>query len=467
MKKLAYSGTILVIIVFSFLVGSWTARQDKAERDSSLPESMPPTQHGGEGAGEPVDLKPGAVHISPRRQQTVGVRTGEVEKKPTDHTLRVLGRVEADEVRIYRIVASVDGWIQEAYDNSVGTLVKKNEVLGTFYSPQFLDAEQAYVYALDAVDRLKQERRLELGRQEFPAQIALDQLNVQRQIDILRGFGMSDAQLEEIGRTRKISLRIHITSPAGGFVTARNVSPWQRFVKGTQLFEITDLSRVWILADVFEQDVQYFKPGTKARVSIPYQKKTYAAAVTEVLPIFDAETRTLQVRLETSNPGYILKPDMFADVELPVRLEPAVTVPADAILYSGRKATVFVERGEGYFEPRPVETGWRLGDRVEIVEGLEPGERIVLSGNFLIDSESRLQAVALGIYGDMGIDPVCGMEVDQARAGAMGLTSEYQGKTYYFCSAECKAEFDADPARYVERPPDRKPAPGPASHPGA
>ncbi len=448
MKKFLYVISLCVIIVGAFLIGTRQGRQSAERVHPSVVE--PATTPSEEIENEPIDLTAGTIQITPEKQQIIGVRVGVVEKKSVVHTLRVLGRVAADEVRIYRIVASVDGWIEEAYDNSVGTFVKKDEVLATFSNPQFLDAEQAYIYAVDAVDRLKQERRLELGRKELPAQTAFDQLTVQRQIDILRGMGMGDRQIEEIGQTRLIQLRVRITASATGFVTARNVSPGQRFLKGTELYQIADLSQVWILADVFEHEVQYFKPGLEATIRLPYQMKTYKAKVTEVLPIFDPDTRTLKVRLETKNPGYSLKPDMFADVELPIDLDPALTVPADAILYSGLRETVFVDRGSGYFEPRQVKTGWRLGDRVEIVEGLEPGERIVLSGNFLIDSESRLQSVALGIYGDMGIDPVCGMEVDLNRAGALGLMSEYQGKTYYFCSKECKEEFDKDPGQYVD-----------------
>jgi Cu(I)/Ag(I) efflux system membrane fusion protein len=455
MKKIRTLIIILIIAVGAFLAGSWSSRRQAAKESPGGTETSA-VQPGEEAEIDESSLLPGTVSVMPEKQQLIGLRVGAVEKAPVSHTLRLLGRVAADEVRVYKIVASVDGWIQEANDNSVGTLVKKGEVLATFYSPQFLDVEQAHIYALDAVDRLQLGRRLELGRKEVPALTALDQLNVQRQIDILRSMGMDDSQIEEIGKTRQITLEIRIHSPAVGFITERNVSPGQKFLKGTELFQITDLSRVWILADVFEQEVQYFKPGVKAAIQMPYQKRTYEARVSEVLPIFDAATRTLKVRLVTDNPGYLLKPDMFVDVELPVGLPPSVTVPADAILYSGVRKTVFVDRGHGYFEPRRVETGWRLGDRVEIVSGLEPGEKIVLSGNFFLDSESRLQSIAQGIYGAMSLDPVCGMEVDEARAKAMGLTSVYEGKTFYFCSKECKDQFDKRPEKYVEKPSEKR-----------
>lgn len=264
---------------------------------------------------------------------------------------------------------------------------------------------------------------------------------------------MPDSQIEEIGRTRQITFSIRIASPARGLITARNVSPGQRFLKGENLYQIADLSRVWVLADVFENEALYLKPGVKATAYQPHRKLTLPATVSEVPPVFDAATRTLKVRLEADNPELILRPDMFVDVELAVSLPPAVAVPADAVIFSGRRKTVFVQTEEGVFEPRQVETGRRLGDRVEIVSGLAPGERIVDSGNFLIDSESRLQAAAQGIFGATSTDPACGADVDELKARAAGNTSTYQGRTYFFSSRECKEKFDQDPVRYTAAPP--------------
>jgi Cu(I)/Ag(I) efflux system membrane fusion protein len=280
-------------------------------------------------------------------------------------------------------------------------------------------------------------------------------------------MGEEHSQIEEIHRTRKITLDIRITAPVNGFITARNVSPKERFLKGAELYRIVNLDRVWILADVFEHEVQYFKSGGMAVVRLPQQKRTYHAVVSEVLPIFDPDTLTFKVRLETDNPGYLLRPDMFVDVEFPVSLPPAVTVPSDAVLHSGVRKTVFVDRGNGIFEPRQVKTGWRMGNRIEIVHGLQPGEKIVISGNFFIDSESRIQAAAQGIYSAVRIDPVCGMEVDEVRAQATGMTSVYQGKTYYFCMAACKQEFDKTPEQFLEKSPEAHEGMHKKNHPGA
>ncbi len=238
-------------------------------------------------------------------------------------------------------------------------------------------------------------------------------------------------------------------SPATGIVVARNIYLGLKFVQGTEFFRIADLRRVWILLDVYENETQYLKPGAKPRVSLASSSTSFEAVVSNVLPLFDPSSRTMKVRLEAENPGYLLRPDMFVDVELPVALEPTLAVPADAILDSGLKKTVFVDRGGGFFEPREIETGRRLGNTVEITKGLSAGERIVVSGTFLIDSESRMELAAAGMTGDLSQDPVCGRRVSVKKAAEEGRTVVYQGKTYYFCSVECRERFDKEPQKYA------------------
>jgi YHS domain-containing protein len=158
----------------------------------------------------------------------------------------------------------------------------------------------------------------------------------------------------------------------------------------------------------------------------------------------------MKLRLEAENPGYLMRPDMFVDVELPINLPPAITVPSDAVLDSGLKKTVFVDQGNGLFEPRQVETGWRLGNRVEIIKGLVAGERIVTSGTFLIDSESRMEMAAAGMVGTLVKDPVCGVDVSVNKAEKAGRKSKYKDVTYYFSSDDCKQKFDKNPVQYIK-----------------
>ena len=445
MKKSFYAFSLAIIIIASFLAGSWYSWREIAKVNLSGVKSQDSSKSATVTDTVTFSLPSGTVRISPEKQQAIGVRIGTVEKEPLSHTLRILGRVAVDETRIYRVNAATDGWVQQAFLNSTGTLVKKDEVLAIFYAPEFVGAEQAYFYALNALDRFKSSGK------ETSEQIAITQVSVQRAADSLRNLGMGETQINELARTKEITRNIELRSPVTGFVLVRNVSPGQRFERGTEFYRMADLSHVWILTDVFENEVEYLKPGVKVKCTLPYQKKIFQAKVSDVLPQFDPTTRTLKVRLEADNPGYVLRPDMFMDVEMPITLPPAITVFADAVLDSGLRKTVFVDRGDGFFEPREVETGWRFGNRVEIVKGLKPGERIVVSGNFMIDSESRLELAAAGMYGTMSKDPVCGVDVSINKAEKTGRKSTYKGKTYYFSSDECKQLFDKTPDQYVKR----------------
>ena len=389
-------------------------------------------------------MAPGTVRISPEKQQLIGVQVGIAERKPFQHTVRLLGRVVMDETRLYRINATVDGWITRALPYATGSLVQRQEVLAAFYSPEFLSAGQALLFALGSMDRVT------ATGQETAAQsnqISQFHLNLKQYSDSLKNLGMGERQIQEMIHSRKFMENVDITAPADGVITARNVSEGQRFDKGTELYRIADLSRVWILADVSEDEANFIQPTIRARVSVPKMARTFSATVSQALPQFDSSSRTLKVRLEAANPDFALKPDMFVDVELPIALPEAVVVAADAVLDSGGRKTVFVVRAEGRFEPVPVETGRRLGDQVEITRGLAAGERIVTAGNFLVDSESRLKLAAGRVLGASVKDLICGMWVDQSQARAANRFCEYQGQTYCFCSDACKRAFTEDPAK--------------------
>jgi multidrug efflux pump subunit AcrA (membrane-fusion protein)/YHS domain-containing protein len=320
--------------------------------------------------------------------------------------------------------------------------VKKDQFLASYYTPNLLYSERLFLLSIPAGGAAPATtkdfsqasvRTAGSANPEFP-------------IDTLRGLGMSDLQINEIQRTRTASPHINVYSPASGFVIERNLSPGQRFDKGTELYRIADISRMWLWTDIFEKDRQFVKPGAEA-VAI-YQGRRFKARMSDALPQFDTQSRTLKTRFELDNPGNVLQPDMFVDVELNVDMPPAITVPADAVFDSGLRKTVFVDRGNGNFEARRVETGWRLGGRVEIVGGLMEGERVVAAANFLLDSESRMRAVSAGIF-NAETDPVCGMEVDQKKAAAAGRTAVHEGRSYYFCADECKKQFDAAPGQWI------------------
>jgi RND family efflux transporter MFP subunit len=211
-------------------------------------------------------------------------------------------------------------------------------------------------------------------------------------------FDLSRPQIEEVERTGNPIRAITLNAPAGGFVAARNAFPNQRVTAETELYMLADLSRVWIMADVFEADLSRIRQGQPATVSLPYENnRSFSARVAYIQPQVDPVTRTLKIRLEAANAGLRLKPDMFVDVTFRISQSAKLTVPSEAVLNAGLRKTVFVDKGDGYLEPRQVETGEAIGDRVEILSGLKAGERIVTSGNFLIDSESQLKSATGGM----------------------------------------------------------------------
>jgi membrane fusion protein, copper/silver efflux system len=327
----------------------------------------------------------GAVNISAEKQQRIGIKVSAVEKTSGTHSLRLFGRVAPDETKIYRVVAGMDGVTREISGVTTGSQVSKNQWLATFSAPELRAPIQGYLVSLDVIDRQKE------GGANAPSQVKAAEEGANQALDRLLNMGISPIQIEEIKRTHVTPTDLVVTAPAAGVVLARTLSAGQRFDKGTEWFRIADLSRVWILADVFEKDARYVRPGQIASVTLAAGSAAMSARVSDIVPQFDPNSRTFKVRLEMDNPGFALRPDMFVDVALAIALPSSVSVPVDAVLDSGLKKTVFVDRGEGYFEPREVETGWRFDDRIQIVRGLDVGERIVTSANFLLDSETRMQ----------------------------------------------------------------------------
>jgi len=323
----------------------------------------------------------GSVHVTAQQQRTIGLQTETVAHAPGVHTLHVLGRVTLDETRIYPVEAAGDGWIRKAEQVVVGDIVKKDEVLATFYNRDFLTAQETYLYALDTLDRIK--------KAQGEAQANLTHGQVRSAEENLEFFGMSESQVREIARTRKITNDIDFRSPVAGLVVARNAYTAMRFNRGEELFRIADIHHVWVLADVFENDTRLLRMARSATVR--YQDRQLPVRISNTLPRFDPVSRALKVRLEMDNPAYLLRPDMFVDVEFQIALPKTVAIPVDAVIDSGLRKTVYVETADGGFIPREVETGWRMGDTVEITKGLKPGERIVVAGNFLLDSETRME----------------------------------------------------------------------------
>jgi len=336
-------------------------------------------------------LPDGAVGIDLDKQQLFGIRVATVQKSSGSEKIRVLGRVVPEDTRVYRITAGSDGFIRDTFNDSIGELVKKDQKLASSYVGETLGIASGFLAAAAGVPGAVGKD----GSRTMPYPGAVNKQGVsslQGYADRLRNLGISDAQIKQMAESHQLPETVEIVSPADGFILARNITPGQHFDRSMEFYRIADLSKVWIVAEIFGSEVQDFRAGTLARVTLPDQGKTFSARVSNTLPQVDPVTRTLKLRLEADNPGFALRPDMFVNVELPVRVPPGLTVPLDALIDSGCEQRVFVERSKGMFERRQVETGRRLSDRVAILRGLVEGERVVAAGTFLVDSERRLRS---------------------------------------------------------------------------
>jgi multidrug efflux pump subunit AcrA (membrane-fusion protein) len=332
----------------------------------------------------------GTVKISPQRQQLIGVRTTTVERAPLTRMIRTTGYLVADETKIAHIHVKVKGWVDQVYVDFVGQLVKKGQPLFTVYSPDLVSTEQDYLIALRG--------KAYLGNAPFREVSEGADALLEATRERLKLWDISDEQIKKLEQTGKIEKTMTFYSPVTGFVLTRQAFPQSEVGPDKELYLVADLSTIWVDADVYEYELPYVHLGQKATMQLSYYPgKSYQGRISYIYPTVDPQTRTVKVRVEFSNPKFELKPQMFADVELNVNYGTNVLIPAEAVLDSGTRQTVFVAKGDGYFEPREIKVGPRVDDKFVVLSGLKPGETIVTSGNFLIDSESRLSAAT----GDM------------------------------------------------------------------
>ena len=345
--------------------------------------------------GEP-DLPPGAVKITAQKLQLIGVQYGVVADEPLSKTVRAVGRVAYDETKIARIHPKIEGWIEQVFVDFTGKQVEKGQPLLSLYSPELLATQQEFLIAKRAKETLGNSSYTEVSS----GAVSLYQAARER----LRLWDVTDAQIQEIEQRGTPQKTITLYAPFSGFVLARNAYEKQRVGPDTELYSVADLSTVWVLADIYEYELPMIQLGQTAVMSLTYfPGRTFTGKVSYIYPQLDNTTRTLKVRLEFPNPDFHLKPDMFANVEVRIDYGRQLSVPEEAVLDSGAEQIVFVAHEGGYFEPRHVRLGGRVDGRVIVLEGLKRGERIVTSGNFLIDSESRLKSALGGMAGMPGM----------------------------------------------------------------
>ena len=339
-------------------------------------------------ASEP--MPPGTVMISPQKQQLMGVRTSTVARESLVRTIRTTGQVAVDEARIAHVHVKVSGWIDKVYVDFVGQLVRKGQPLFTLYSPDLVATQEEYLIARRGESSLSSSPFAEVR------QGANSLLRATR--DRLKLWDISEAQIEKLERTGEVSRTMTFYSPVTGFVTDRKAFPQASVTPDVELYTVANLSTVWVMADVYQYELPYLRVGQRAEVQLSYYPgKTYTGRVSYIYPILDAQTRTAKVRVDLPNPGFKLKPEMFADVQLQVNYGKQLVVPQEAVLDSGERQTVFVAAGDGHFVPRAVKIGPQGEGKDVILSGLQPGEIIVSSGNVLIDSESQLKDAMSGM----------------------------------------------------------------------
>ena len=350
---------------------------------SSAPTDLPPPPTA---ASPPVAGSSTALFVPPQRQQLIGVKLSEVKRAPASVETRAVGKVAFDETRVAHIHTKVSGWVEEVFVDFVGKPVQKGEVLFTLYSPDLVATQEEYLLALQA--------RKELGESSFDRVADGSRRLLESARRRLELWDVTAAQIEALEREGKVTRTLAIHSPVNGIVTERAAYHHGRYVTPElDLYTIVDLSRVWVLADVYEYEVPLMKVGAVAEIELPYasEGRPLRGRVTFVYPFLQAATRTVQVRMEFPNPELVLRPDMFVNVRLKSDLGSRLVVPKDALMDTGEKQYVFVHQGEGYFEPRLVNAGPEVAEGRVIEEGLEEGEKVVTAANFILDSESRLR----------------------------------------------------------------------------
>jgi RND family efflux transporter MFP subunit len=350
---------------------------------NSTASSMPATP-----AMEDAPLVP--IEISAQRLQSIGVKTGVVERKLVEDEIRTTGSVAMDETRLAYVQVRFAGYVQKVFANATYQYVRKGQPLLTIYSPDLVSTEREYLVA-------KQNQK-EVAQSAVPGVASSAASLLDATLERLKQWGVPKKEIARLEATGQVQQEIEVDSPVSGYITERNALPSVAVQPDMRLYTIADLSTVWVQAQAFQGDLGRIKIGAPASLTLDtFPGRTFGGRVDFIYPQIDADTRTAKVRVLFSNPGLQLKPGMFVNVTLKVPMGEQLVVPATGVLQSGTRDLAFVYRSDGYIEPRDVQLGSRVGDDFVVLKGLKAGEQIVTSANFLIDSESQLQA-ALGSF---------------------------------------------------------------------
>src|SRR6266536_37972 len=365
----------------------------KKEKPAMAGESPAPSGRHGTSLSGPAPAEPNTIFVAPQQQQLTGVRTEPAGYRYLAKEIRAAGKIAYDETRVTHIHTKVSGWIEHVFVDFAGKFVKQGDPLFTFYSPDLVATQEEYLLALRA--------QKDLAGSSFERVTTGARSLVEASRHRLSLWDVTDEEVSRLEKEGKALRTLTVYSPVGGLVTERSAYHHGRYVSPEMdLYTIIDLSRVWALGEIYEYELPLVKTGEKAEIEMPYEQaaKPLRGTVTYVYPYLNPTTRTGQIRMEFPNPSYALKPDMFVNVKLRINQGRQLTVPEDAVLDTGAEQYVFVDKGNGYFEPRKVTLGVQAEGYYAITEGLRSGERVATAANFILDSESRLK----GAFGNMG-----------------------------------------------------------------
>jgi len=389
--RIAFFVTLAAAILLAAgVILLWLDPQVLKARFSSVMSRTPSTSEATR--SETPNSEPALVPVSltPQRMQSIGVKTGRVEYRQVHDEILTTGSVEVDETRLAEVQVRFAGWIQKVYVDSTFKPVKKGQPLLTIYSPELVRTENEYLLA-------KQNRGL-LVQSTVPGVASGADNLVSSAMERLKQWGIPERDIQELEETGQAKRDFEIDSPSSGLIIERNALPTMYVQPGTKLYSIADLSAVWVYAQLFQNDIGRVKVGDSAVITVDsYPGRTFPGRVSFISPQLDQTTRTAKVRLEISNPDMKLSLGMFVNVKLDLALGRQLVIPASGVYQSGTRQIAFIDHGDGHFEPREIEVGARAGEDFVVTKGLKAGERIATSANFLLDSESQLQA-AMGSF---------------------------------------------------------------------
>jgi len=354
----------------------------------------------------------GGVKISEAKIQRLGVRSVPVERRSLDAVVRAAGRVEVDERRLATVTPKFEGYVEKLFVNATGQYVARGAPLFEAYSPELLATQREYAIAAQALAQVKADETTAAGMKRL-AESALERL---------RNWDVTDDQIARLAAGGAPQRALTFRAPASGHVIERKATQGMRFMPGEALYQLADLSTVWVIAEVAEQDIGRVRTGLAARARLEaYPGQEFAGRITYIYPTLKADTRTAQVRVELPNPQGRLKPAMYAQVEIVAAGGPRLVVPSSAVIDNGTRRVVLVDKGDGRFEPRDVKLGERGDEYTAVTDGVKEGERVVVSANFLLDSEANLKAALGALTG--------GADTAKVTHRAVGTLDDVDAKT--------------------------------------